>query len=239
MKSTLKEIEERFDQDVERFSNLETGQQTTLDATFNMELITTAIAKRYPKLKSLLDIGCGAGNYPVKLLQKVETAVDVTLVDLSQSMLDRALTRVQAGTTGSVTTIKGDFCTADLEERSFDVIIATAVLHHLRDDKDWETAFKKLYSLLREGGSLWIFDLVFQQEEQLQELVYKNYYGHYLSELKDDVYRDHVFSYIEKEDSPRDLMYQLDLLKSVGFTKVDILHKNLCFASFVGIKFGL
>jgi len=39
-KSTLKEIEERFDTDVARFSNLETGQATTLDALYTMELIT-------------------------------------------------------------------------------------------------------------------------------------------------------------------------------------------------------
>jgi len=31
-KSTIEEIRERFDKDVERFSNLETGQQATMDA---------------------------------------------------------------------------------------------------------------------------------------------------------------------------------------------------------------
>ncbi|KGE15919.1 class I SAM-dependent methyltransferase [Sphingobacterium deserti] len=235
MKSTLKEIEIRFDQDVERFSNLETGQRTTLDALFNMELITTAIAKRYPALKSVLDIGCGAGNYPVMLLQKVKD-VDVTLVDLSQPMLDRARTRVEAATTGTVATKKGDFRTVDLKEGGYDVIIATAVLHHLRDDQDWEDSFRKLHASLTDGGSLWIFDLVQQQDPQLQDLIFKDYYGEYLTGLEDEAYRDHVFDYIEKEDTPKDLMYQLDLLRRVGFRQVDILHKNLCFASFVGIK---
>lgn len=235
MKSTIKEIEERFDQDVERFSNLETGQQTTLDAIFNMELITTAIARRYPALQSLLDIGCGAGNYPVKLLQKVK-AVDVTLVDLSHPMLDRARMRVEEMTSGQVHTVKGDFRTASLQHEGYEVIIATAVLHHLRDDQDWESSFQKLYSLLKVGGSLWVFDLVYQQEAHLQEIIYRDYYGSYLTGLRDEAYRDHVFAYIDKEDTPRDLMYQLDLLKRVGFQQVDILHKNLCFASFVAIK---
>lgn len=79
MKSTIKEIEERFDNDVERFSKLETGQQTTLDATFNMELITEAIARHYPHHTSVLDIGCGAGNYSVKLAHK-KPDINVTLV---------------------------------------------------------------------------------------------------------------------------------------------------------------
>lgn|SRR5690606_16575700 len=235
MKSTIKEIEERFNNDVDRFSNLETGQQSTVDASINMELITEGIVRRYPKLQSVLDIGCGAGNYSVKLAQKRPNA-NYTLVDLSQPMLDRALQRVELETQGRVDVHKGDFRSVDLGDRKFDVIIATAVLHHLRDDDDWEAAFSKLYGLLNDGGSLWIFDLVQQSDPDMQAYVYRDLYGEYLAGLKDESYRDHVFAYIEKEDSPRSLMYQLNLLEKVGFRKVDVLHKNLCFASFVGIR---
>lgn len=235
MKSTIKEIEERFDNDVERFSKLETGQQTTLDATFNMELITEGIVRHYPTLKSILDIGCGAGNYSVKLSQK-KPDIDVTLVDLSQPMLDKALERVGAVTLGKVDVRKGDFRWIDFGTEKFDVIIATAVLHHLRDDNDWETAFNKLFGLLKEGGSIWIFDLVHQSDTALQQYIYQERYGEYLTGLRDEDYRDHVFAYIDREDTPRSLMYQLNLLEKVGFKKTDVLHKNLCFASFVAFK---
>ncbi|TYR35330.1 class I SAM-dependent methyltransferase [Sphingobacterium phlebotomi] len=235
MKSTIQEIEERFDKDVERFSQLETGQQTTLDAAFNMELITASIERCYPQLNAVLDIGCGAGNYMVKLSQKV-TDIDITLLDLSQPMLDRALERVGAVTMGKVHTRKGDFRTVDFGTEKFDVIIATAVLHHLRDDNDWEFAFKKLFDLLNDNGSIWIFDLVHQADSRLQRYIYHDLYGKYLVSLKDKAYRDHVLDYIEKEDSPRSLMYQLQLLEKVGFKKVDVLHKHLCFASFVAFK---
>ncbi|UIR57170.1 class I SAM-dependent methyltransferase [Sphingobacterium sp. SRCM116780] len=234
-KSTLKEIEERFDQDVERFSNLDTGQQTTLDALYNMELMTDGIAAVYPNLGAVLDIGCGAGNYPVKLGTKVSN-FDCTLVDLSQPMLDQAKKRVSAVTNGQVEILKGDFRTAALPNNNYDVIIATAVLHHLRDTADWETAFRKLFDLLKDGGSIWIFDLVTQEDHAIQNLIYHNRYGDYLTSLKDEQYRDHVFAYIEKEDTPRSLTYQLDLLKKVGFKSVDVLHKKLNFASFVAFK---
>ncbi|NGF56032.1 class I SAM-dependent methyltransferase [Parapedobacter sp. SGR-10] len=235
-KSTLKEIEERFNNDVARFSNLETGQVTTLDASFNMQLIAESIATIYPKGSSVLDIGCGAGNYDVKLLEYVKP-LDITLVDLSRPMLDKAKERVEAVNSGGNTRIfQGDFRRVDFPEQSFDVIIATAVLHHLRDNDDWRTAFAKLYSLLKPGGSIWIFDLIEQDTAALQDLIYTKRYGQYLTSLKDEAYRDHVFAYIEKEDSPRSLMYQLDLLKKTGFQHVDVLHKNLCFASFVGFK---
>ncbi len=39
-KLSLEEIRHRFDSDVERFSNLETGQTATIDAPLAMELIT-------------------------------------------------------------------------------------------------------------------------------------------------------------------------------------------------------
>jgi len=31
-------------------------------------------------------------------------------------------------------------------------------------------------------------------------------------------------------------MFQLDLLRSVGFKEVEVLHKNSCFAAFGAIK---
>lgn len=236
MKSTLKEIEERFDKDVARFSNLETGQLTTLDAAFNMELITASIAKIYQdKPIQVLDIGCGAGNYAIKLLQKKKN-LTFTLADLSQPMLDKAQERLVAMDADVLSLRKGDFRLIQASEGTFDVIMATAVLHHLRDDLDWETSFKGLFDLLNPGGTLWIFDLVEQHTEALQAYIYDELYGDYLTVLQDTAYRDAVFAYIKKEDSPRSLMYQLNLLGSVGFQKVDVLHKNLCFASFVGFK---
>jgi hypothetical protein len=54
--------------------------------------------------------------------------------------------------------------------------------------------------------------------------------------VKGEIYRDTVFDYIEKEDNPRSIKYQMKLLEKVGFRKVELLHKNLCFAAFGAIK---
>ena len=61
-KSTVDEIRARFDSDVERFSNLETGQSATVDAPLAMDLVTEAAAVSTPHASRLLDVGCGAGN---------------------------------------------------------------------------------------------------------------------------------------------------------------------------------
>lgn len=233
-KSTTAQIRERFDNDVERFSNLDTGQISTIDAKISLELITESAARLVPNATNLLDVGCGAGNYALMMLSKLP-GLNCTLVDLSQPMLDRALERVSPATVGNVTTICSDIREAELQEGSFDIILAGAVLHHLRDDTDWETTFTKLYSLLKPGGCLMISDLIIQETEAITAYTWERY-GDYLESVNGKDYRNHVLDYIAMEDSPRSMTYQLDLMKRVGFNRTEILHKNMCFGAFGGVR---
>lgn len=234
MKSTVEEIRRRFDKDVERFSNLQTGQSAAIDAPVMMELIAKAAAAINPEATHLLDIGCGAGNYSLKLLQYLP-GLNVDLVDLSQLMLNRAAERTAGETTGKIMTIQADIRSLSLQRERYDVITAAAVLHHLRTDDEWNQVCKKIYHALKPGGSFWISDLITHSTSAIQNMMWERY-GKYLEELKDKDYRDQVFSYIDKEDTPRSLIYQLDLLRNTGFRKVEILHKNSNFAAFGGIK---
>lgn len=233
-KSTVKEIKERFDIDVERFSNLDTGQLSTIDAKISLELITEAAKRIVPKAENLLDIGCGGGNYSLMMLTKVPN-LNCTLVDLSKPMLDTAFERVSQQTSKTVEVLQGDIREVELKENLFDIILAGAVLHHLRNDKDWETTFYKLFKLLKPGGCLMISDLVTQDTELINDYTWERY-GDYLEELGGKDYRKKVLDYVEKEDSPRSMNYQLELMRKVGFRKTEILHKNMCFGTFGGIK---
>jgi len=235
-KSSLEEIKKRFDKDVERFSNLETGQAATIDAPLAMELIAQAAAKSTPEIRRVLDIGCGAGNNTLKLLQYA-SPFDCDLIDLSLLMLGKARERISSVNSGKIKTIQGDFREIDLPDPGYDVIMAAAVLHHLRDDQDWEKAFNKLYRLTAPGGSIWITDLVSHESEAVHTLMWERY-GEYLCSIGGADYRKKVFDYIDKEDSPKPVTYQLDLLRKVGFRHIDLLHKNSCFAAFGAIKIG-
>jgi tRNA (cmo5U34)-methyltransferase len=234
VKSTVDEIRRRFDADVERFSNLETGQSATIDAPLALELISEAAAATTPHARHVLDVGCGAGNYTLKILERLQN-LDVTLIDLSRPMLDRAVDRVSRATAGRVTAIQGDIRDVSLPASGFDIVLAAAVLHHLRTDQEWHDVFTMFHRTLRPGGSLWVFDLIEGAIPAVQELMWRRY-GDYLTRLKDKAYRNHVFAYVEKEDTPRPLVYQLELLKQVGFTHVDVLHKTVCFAAFGAVK---
>jgi tRNA (cmo5U34)-methyltransferase len=233
-KSTVDEIRERFDRDVERFSNLETGQSSTVDAAFALDLVAETAAAVTPGARHVIDVGCGAGNYTLKLLQQLP-GLDATLIDLSRPMLDRAVERVGTATTGRVTALQGDIRELPLEANSCDIILAAAVLHHLRSEVEWTQVFRKFSNALRPGGGLWIFDLIAHEHPAVQGIQYRRY-GEYLTQLRDEAYRDHVFAYVAREDTPAPLTFQLQVMRDAGFATVDVLHKNSCFAAFGGVK---
>ena len=233
-KSTVDEILQLFDCDVDRFSNLEIGQTTTIDSPLMLELITQAAAASNPQARQFLDVGCGAGNYSLKFLESLPN-VDVTLVDLSQPMLARASERIGAVSTGEIRAVQGDIRDLAFPAGQFDVILAAAVLHHLRGEDEWRSVFSKFHRILRPGGAVWIVDLIEQSTSAVQALMWTRY-REYLTEFKDDAFRERVFDYIEKEDTPRSLIYQLDLLREVGFEGIELLHKNNLFAAFGAIK---
>jgi tRNA (cmo5U34)-methyltransferase len=240
-KSTVEEIRRRFDSDVERFSNLTTGQTATIDAPLAMELITAAAVACNPTPRAVLDIGCGAGNNTLKLLDHLRSRgvaycqVQYDLLDLSQPMLDRASERILATGAVEVRTIRGDFREVNLRLGHYDVILAAAVLHHLRDDADWQAAFQKIFGLLAPGASFWVTDFVAHEGNAVSRLMCDRY-GDYLVQTGGSAYRDQVFAYIAQEDSPRSLTYQLDLARQSGFVELDVLHKTSCFAAFGGRK---
>src|SRR5947209_19317146 len=136
MKSTVDEIRQRFDADVERFSNLDRGQSATVDAPLALALVAQAAAATTPHARHVLDVGCGAGNYTLKLLEGLPN-LDATLIDLSRPMLDRARERVSRATAGRVTTIQGDIREVELPDGEIDIVLAAAVRHHLRTDAAW------------------------------------------------------------------------------------------------------
>lgn len=233
-KATIDEIRERFDQDVERFSKLETGQQATIDAPLVLEIVSETAATHLRPNDRLLDLGCGAGNFTLSVLEAV-APLDCTLVDLSRPMLDRAHQRVSEASAGAIETIQADISALVFGEGSFDIILAGAVLHHLRDDSDWKNMFRRLYKWLRPNGLLFVADLVIFDDPAVHALMWRRY-GHYLESLGGENYRQKVMDYIDHEDSPRSLNYQLGLARASGFRDYEVLHRNSVFATYYARK---
>lgn len=235
-KSTVEQIRQRFDADVERFSKLETGQQAAMDAAVILDVVARTAACHVRPQGRLLDLGCGAGNFTLRVLGQV-SRMDCVLVDLSQPMLERAEQRVKAATCASVQTIQSDMRLLSFSPASFDVILAGQVLHHLRENAEWEAMFARFHEWLHPAGTLFVADFVAYDDPGIQELMLTRYAEH-LVNLGGPEYRDKVLAYCDAEDSPRSTKYQFDLLAKVGFEEFDILHKNALFAAFYAKKRG-
>jgi tRNA (cmo5U34)-methyltransferase len=234
LKASVEEIRARFDQDVERFSSLETGQMTTQDAALVLDLIAESASRVTPHPKSLLDLGCGAGNFSLKLAARFSLE-QITLVDLSANMLDRAVDRLrEAAPAARLHRMQSDIRDVRLEPASQDLVIAAAVLHHLRREEEWQSVFQHLFQALRRGGSFWIWDFVEHDIPGLQHVMW-NRYGDFLVAQKGEEHRRKVFEYVAYEDSPRSVPFQLQQLRAAGFT-ADVVHKNGCFAAIGAVR---
>jgi tRNA (cmo5U34)-methyltransferase len=150
-------------------------------------------------------------------------------------MLDRARQRVSGATSGTVRTVQGDVREVELGSEQFDLIVASTVLHHLRGDSEWEAVYRKLHRALPPGGMLYIYDMITHSLPALDAEMGSRF-GAYLTALKGEGYRDHVLGYIEDEDTPRSLGYQMGVALGAGFRVVEVLHKHLNFAAYAALK---
>jgi tRNA (cmo5U34)-methyltransferase len=233
-KSTPVEIKKKFDGLVESYSDLEAGQRTAVDSTLIADLIACTVHKLHPGASDILDIGCGAGNYSLRIATCLANA-RFTLLDLSDKMLSRAEERLKPITTGKITSLCSDIRDVVLPENCFDAVVAGTSLHHLREEDQWHNVFSKIYKALKKGGSFWISDLIVHDTRGVNDVVWQKYDEFLLAGVGKEQ-RKWVYEQMELEDTPRSLNFQTDVLQTAGFGTIEILHKNANFAAFGGIK---
>src|SRR5215831_323286 len=105
---------------------------------------------------AVLDLGCGSGQISLPLAAR---GAEVVGVDVSPSMAHRLQT--EAGRQGmrSVTAVAMPIEKLSLRPETFDLIISSYALHHLRDH-DKARLVQACYSWLRPGGRLVIADMM-------------------------------------------------------------------------------
>lgn len=119
------------------------------------------LLKQLPKpCKTILDIGCGTGEFSRLLAKRTDRVV---AIDLSPNMIEVAKQRSRQYT-------NIDFQLADILQwefpvEQFDAIVSIATVHHL----PVENLLPSLKTALKPGGSLVILDLL--EHENVQEML--------------------------------------------------------------------
>lgn len=113
--------------------------------------------------KNVLDIGFGTGTLSHKLY---EQGCTIFGQDFSEKMIEIAKDKMP-----DANLYHGDFSkglAAPLMKQKYDAIIATYSLHHLTDEQK-VVFINSLFSLLNDGGSIYIGDVAFVTRSELEK----------------------------------------------------------------------
>jgi len=107
--------------------------------------------------KTVIDMGCGTGAFAV---HAAKHSRKVYAVDVSKAMLRCARRKARKARLNNIEFHRGGFLTYNHEAKPVDAIVSTAVLHHLPDF--WKLmGLRRLAQMLKIGGRLYLFDVVF------------------------------------------------------------------------------
>ena len=137
---------------------------------FLANLVYQAIEKQLDLLsdKELLDFGGGTGLLTLPLAKQAKS---VTLVDISEKMLEQARLKAEQQEIKNIQFLEQDLLENPLE-KEFDLIVVSRVLHHM---PDLDAVLSLFHQYLKEDGRLLIAD--FTKTEA-------NHHGFELTELE-------------------------------------------------------
>ena len=122
---------------------------------FLANLVCQAIEKQIDFLsdKEILDFGGGTGLLALPLAKQAKS---VTLVDISEKMLEQARLKAEQQDIKNIQFLEQDLLVNPLEQK-FDIIVVSRVLHHI---PDLDATLAMFYHHLREKGQVLIADFV-------------------------------------------------------------------------------
>ena len=151
---------------------------------FLANLVYQAIDKQLDLLsdKEILDFGGGTGLLALPLAKQAKS---VTLVDISEKMLEQARLKAEQQAIKNIQFLEQDLLENPLKQE-FDLIVVSRVLHHM---SDLDTALSLFHQYLKEDGQLLIAD--FTKTEA-------NHHGFELSALENKL-MEHGFSSVHSQ----------------------------------------
>ena len=151
---------------------------------FLANLVCQAVEKQLDLLsdKEILDFGGGTGLLTLPLAKQAKS---VTLVDISEKMLEQACLKAERQEIKNIQLLEQDLLANPLDQE-FDLIVVCRVLHHM---PDLDAALSLFHQHLREDGQLLLAD--FTKTEA-------NHHGFELAELEKQLI-EHGFSSVHSQ----------------------------------------
>jgi SAM-dependent methyltransferase len=110
----------------------------------------TAFALRHCPRGRVLEVGIGTGRLAARLAQ---VGYEMVGVDPSEAMLELARARAPG-----VRTVRGSGTALPFPDRSFDLVLTVAVMHHIADASDVRGALFEMVRVARPGGRVLVWD---------------------------------------------------------------------------------
>ena len=174
---------------------------------------------RYPAHRaSLVDLGCGPADVPLRLARAVHDA-HITAVDGSAEMLRLARAAVRAGELDSRIRLEhGRLPGLALPERSFDAVLSKDMLHHLADPQAlWSEARR----LARPGGAVFVMDLIRPESTREARAIVERVASREHPILKEDFYNSLCAAF-----TPDEVRAQLEVL-SLGLLVEQVSDRHM------------
>jgi len=151
----------------------------------NQAFVDMLIEDYSARLKSVLDIGCGPADVPIRLVRAKPT-VRVTAVDASDAMTKLARKAVsEAGLTESIEVIRGRVPGLALTNHDYDAIISKDLLHHL---PNLMVFWQEVKSLAKAETVIYVMDLFRPPTKQVARDIVESVSAREAPILKQDFY---------------------------------------------------
>lgn len=215
-------------------------------AAEQIDIITRILQIARPQITRFLDLGCGDGILGHALLHQYPQAQGIFL-DFSPPMLAAAKKRL-ADFSGRITLLEADYSHPGwldslANHTPFDVIVSGYSIHHQPDPRK-RTLYAEIYDLLASGGWFLNLEHVASVSGLLRrahdDLFVDSLYAFFQRQGSDKSHHDVDWDYHNRNDADANILaldsVQLDWLRQIGFTHVDVYFKLFELALFGGMK---
>ncbi len=178
------------------------------------------------------DLGCGTGSVAARVLKSFPNA-SITCVDIAANMLEMAKGKLSGNP--AVRFVQADFNRFEFDGPQ-DAVVSSLALHHLVSDGDKRDFTRNIFGSLSAGGVFWNADVVLASSENLQNRYMEKWKTFMRQSVSPDEIENKWLPKYREEDRPARLTDQLEWLKDIGFSDVDVVWKYYNYAVYGGTK---